>query len=343
MTKVGVIGAGAAAAAAVYVADNTVPDAEVVVLEKSRGVCGRAAARRRNGTVYEYGANYLKSDDERVSTLVTEKFDEGLVEVDGPVWTFDAEGNVSEGRDTDEHKWTYEDGITRLAKHLFGATDADVHRETEAVDVYREGRGWHVTDAEGGDWGPFDSLVVNPPAPQTASLLSESGVEAVERLADAAAGVPYRTVWTAVLHYPFEIYRPYYALVNTDDAHDVGWIAREERKPGHVPDGESLLVVQAAPDWSAERYGEEAEKNVEELAEQTADILGDDRLTEPDWTDHQGWRYALPDEGVGGGEVQGAADEGVYATGDWVAGEARLHAAVRNGLETGEAVALRSE
>jgi hypothetical protein len=34
-----------------------------------------------------------------------------------------------------------------------------------------------------------------------------------------------------------------------------------------------------------------------------------------------------------------AAAEGVYAAGDWVAGEGRVDAALQNGLETGEALA----
>jgi predicted NAD/FAD-dependent oxidoreductase len=335
--EIGVIGAGGGGAAATYVIDNTT-EADVTVFEKSRGVCGRAAARRRDGTVYEYGANYLKDDDERVNELVTEEFDDGLVEVEGPIWTFDAEGNVSEGRDSDERRWTYDDGVTRLAKHLFDATDATVNRGTR-IDGVRYGDGWRLTDDGGGEHGPFEALVVNPPAPQTAELLTETGVGAVDRLGDAAAEVPYRTVWTAVLGYGFEVDAPYYALINTDDGHDIGWVGREGCKPGHVPDGESVLVVQASPEWSTRRYDAPPEENIAELAEKTARLIGDERLAEPDWTDHQGWRYALADEAVSAGAVQEAADEGVYATGDWVAGEARLHAAVRHGLETGERVA----
>jgi renalase len=335
--EIGVIGAGGGGAAATYVVDNTT-EAEVTVFEKSRGVCGRAAARRRDGRVYEYGANYLKGDDERVNELVTEEFNEGLAEVEGDIWTFDAEGNVSEGRGDDERRWTYEDGITRLAKHLFGATDATVRRETRIEDVSYDD-GWWLTDAEGREHGSFEALVVNPPAPQTAELLTGTGVEKVDRLGDSASDVPYRTVWTAVLGYGFEIDVPYYALINTDDRHEIGWVGREECKPGHVPDGESVLVVQASPDWSAERYDAPPEENVAELTEKTARLIGDERLAEPDWTDHQGWRYALADDGVAAGAVGDAADEGVYVTGDWVAGEARLHAAVRHGLETGERVA----
>ncbi|PSP45726.1 NAD/FAD-dependent oxidoreductase, partial [Halobacteriales archaeon QH_1_68_42] len=69
MTDIGIVGAGAAAAAATYVLDETVPDASITVLEKSGGVCGRAATRRRGEVTYDYGANYVKSDDERVVDL----------------------------------------------------------------------------------------------------------------------------------------------------------------------------------------------------------------------------------------------------------------------------------
>ncbi|MFB6272296.1 MAG: NAD(P)/FAD-dependent oxidoreductase [Salinibacter sp.] len=336
--RLGVIGAGSAAAAATYVVDHALPDAEVSVFEKSRGVCGRAAARRRDGTVYEYGANYLKDEDDRVSELVTGEFDEGLVEVDGPIWTFDADGTVSEGRSATQRRWTYADGITRLAKHLFGATGATVQRRTRIVDVSHED-GWRLTDSDGDGYGPFDALLLNPPAPQTADLLSDTGVDAADRLGDAAGTVGYRSVWTAVLGYGFEIDAPYYALINPDKDHDVGWIGREECKPGHVPDGESVLVVQASPQWSTERYNDPPESNVADLARHAAEIIGDRRLADPDWTDHQGWKYALVDEGIRNGALQDAADDGVYGTGDWVAGEARLHTAVRDGLETGEALA----
>jgi predicted NAD/FAD-dependent oxidoreductase len=57
------------------------------------------------------------------------------------------------------------------------------------------------------------------------------------------------------------------------------------------------------------------------------------------WTDHQGWKYALPEGGVRGGPLRESAREGLFATGDWVAGEGRLDAAVQNGLETGLSLA----
>ncbi len=346
MTRIGIVGAGAASAALAHVLDGTT-DADVTVLEKSGGLNGRGATRRHEDLTYDYGANYLKSDDERVNELVRDVLGkDGLVDASDPVYTFDADGEVSEGRDVDGHKWSYEAGLTQIAKRLFGATEARIERRTKVDTVARDGEGedavWHLTDTDGGEWGPFDVLVLNPPAPQTADLLRSADWDDERRdaLLDAVEAVEYRSIWTAVLHYPFELDVPYYALVDTSKDHDVGWVSREECKAGHVPDGESLLVVQASPEWSVEHYDDDPSENVAALAEMTAELVGDERLAEPQWTDHQGWRYALPEEGVLSGPVQSAEKTGLWCIGDWVAGEARLHATIRNGLDTGERLAL---
>jgi predicted NAD/FAD-dependent oxidoreductase len=342
MTRVGVVGAGAGAAALAYALDDAAPTAELTVLEKTGDVCGRAATRRRRGLTYDYGANYLKSDDGRVNDLVREVLGpEGLVDVREPIHTFDSEGVVSPGRDSDDHKWTFEAGLHQVAARLFDATDAAVHRRTRVDDVAREGGAWRLTDADGVTWGPFDALVVNPPAPRTADLLRAAAWDdpRCAALADAAAAVPYRSVWTAVLHYPFELDRPYYGLVNVDKEHDIGWLSREECKPGHVPAGECLLVVQSNNEWAVERYDDPPAENVAALAAAAADVVGDDRIADPDWTDHRGWRYALPEAGVDRDPVAAAQEVGLYPVGDWVAGEGRVHAALRNGLETGERMA----
>jgi len=343
MVDIGMVGAGAAAAAATHVLDATVPDATVTVLEKSGGLCGRAATRRREGGyVYDYGANYVKADDERVVELLTETLDDdGLTDASAPVYTFDESGEVSPGRDADEHKWSYRQGLTQIAKRLFAGTDATVHRRTRVETVTRVGGAWRLRDADGDEWGPFDALLCTPPAPQTADLLADAvwDDEARAALVDAARAVDYRTVWTAVLGYGFRLDRPYYGLVNVDKEHPLGWVSREECKAGHVPAGESVLVAQANHEWSVERYDDDPATNVAALADHVASVVGDDRLADPAWTDHQGWRYALPEAGVDRGPLADAEAAGLYCAGDWVAGEARVHAALRNGLDVGERMA----
>jgi len=339
-SKLAVVGAGGAGAAAAYALRDAAVD--VTVFEKSRGVCGRAATRRKGDCTYEYGANYLKDDDSRVTELVTQALpSEGLVDVEEPIYAFDRNGAVGEGRDSDDHKWTYEAGITQLAKRLFATTDATVHNGVRVETLNRETDGWRVHDADGTDRGRFDALLLTPPAPQTADLLGEADWDHDDcrSLRQTVASVPYRTVVSGMLHYPFELDVPWYAAVNTDKEHDIGWLAREECKPGHVPEGESLLLVQMNEGWSVANYDAHPDRLVEEIAQRTAHLLDDDRLTDPDWTDHQHWRYAQPEATVDRGSLAPAAGHDLYFAGDWVAEEPRLHAAVRNGLETGETLA----
>ncbi|MFC7154284.1 NAD(P)/FAD-dependent oxidoreductase [Halomarina halobia] len=340
--EVAIVGAGAAGAGAAYALRGA--DADVTVFERSSDVSGRAATRRRNGCRYDYGANYVKGDDPRVSRLVTETLAApALVDVETPVWTFDAAGAIEEGRDDDDHKWTYEAGIAGLGRRLLDRTDATVELETRVGGIERDGGGWTLADADGGNLGTYDALLLTPPAPLTAALLDgtawDDGLR--EEVRDAVAAVDYRSVYSAVLHYGFELDRPWYALVNTDREHPVGWVSREEEKRGHVPDGESLLIAQMAPDWSAERLGDDPDAVTADAARLVADLLDDGRIADPDWTDGRGWRYALPNAGIEGDAHRRCEGHGLYVAGDWVVGEGRVHRALRCGLDAGARIAAR--
>jgi predicted NAD/FAD-dependent oxidoreductase len=339
MQEIAIVGAGAAGACAAYALRDA---AAVTVFEKSRGVCGRAATRRHRGCHYDYGANYLRDDDPRVERLVTEVLDtDGLVEVREPIYTFDADGTIAEGRDGDGHRWSYRAGITQFAKRLFARTDARVELETRVGRLARASEDWRVLDDDRDHLGTFDAVVLTPPAPQTAALLDATAWDHPVRtdLQAAVEAVEYRPVYSALLHYPFEVELPYYALINTDRDHALGWLSREECKPGHVPDGESLLVAQMGPDWSRRRYDDDPDDVVADATSVVADLLDDDRLRDPDWTDHQGWRYALPEEGIAAGACDRASEYDLHFAGDWVAGEGRIHAAARTGLDVGQALA----
>ena len=337
-THVGIVGAGAAGAAAAYALRDA--DATVTILEKSGGVCGRAATRRNEGCRYDHGANYVKDADEWTASLIRGLDTDGLVDIEEPVWTFDAGGEIAEGHGNDGKKWTWSAGITQLAKRLLARTDATVHRRTRVESVERTGETWRLTDTDGVDHGPFDVLLLTPPAPQTADLLEATAWDddRLGPLVDAVDAVPYRTIRTLVLHYPFRESYPWYGLVNTDREHAVGWLSREECKPGHVPDGESLLVVQMSPAWSDAHYDDPADDAAAAAADHAASLLCDDRYRDPDWVDDQGWRYALPDEAAAADPVRAAEPAGLYAAGDWVAGEGRVTAALRSGHAVGERI-----
>lgn len=334
--EIGIIGAGVAGIGVAYELRDT--STEVTLVEKSRGVGGRAATRRQDGCVYDHGANYITPDPDLEAFMRAAGPDsdgERLTEIEEPVWTFDSSGAVSPGEERDRPALTYEDGITRFAKTVLSSTDATLELETRVESIARDGGRWRV-ESEEERYG-FDALVLTPPAPQTAALLENADWDAPLRreLVDAIESVPYRTVLSVILHYPFEIDRPYYALVNTDKDHEIGWCSREECKSGHVPDGESILIVQMAPEWSLERYGEPEEAITEAAAGCVADLLDEPRLANPDWTDCGRWRHALPDDGVDTEDLDRAADDALFVAGDWVAGDGRVGVAFENGRELG--------
>jgi len=332
-----IVGAGLAACGLAYGLRSEPVD--VTILEKSRGVGGRAATRRNAGCRYDHGANYIKDSDDRTTELLETLGDEGLVDITEPVWTFDATGEITPSDRQETHKWTWNEGITQFAKRLLAETDVALKNTTRVETLARDDGEWTLTDTDGREHGPFDAVALTPPAPQTAELLAETTIngETTAALADVTAAVravPFRTIRTFVLQYPFELDRPYYALVNTDREHEIGWLARESCKPGHIPAGQTVLIVQMAPDWSTNHYDEPLESATEGVAAMVAELLDDTRLREPGWVDDQGWRYALPDESLDGQTARKVESDGLYLTGDWLVGTGRAHQAVWNGVDT---------
>ena len=338
--QVAVVGAGAAGVGVADALGEVAVDA--TLFEKARGVGGRAATRRKHGCRYDHGANYVKEADDRTVELLRSLGEDGLVDVGKPVWTFDADGRIEPGDEGRGHrgKWTWEAGITQFTKRVFARSGATLHTSTRTESLSRRDGDWWLRDAGGGDHGPYDAVVLTPPAPQTAALLDATDWDDPrrERLADAVRAVPYRSIRSFLLHYDFEREYPWYGLVNPDREHDVGWLSREELKPGHVPDGESLFVVQTSPEWSATHFDDDREAVAPDVADAVAELLEEPDRRDPDWVDDQRWRYALPDDAVDADALADGRAAGLFFAGDWLVGEGRVHEAFWNGVDVGERV-----
>jgi renalase len=334
-----VVGAGAAGVAAAYgLRDER---AEVTVLEKSRGVCGRAATRRRDGRRYDHGSSHLPVRGDRTAALVDALGEEGRVDVAAPVWTLGPDGAVVEDDPEPVRRVAWETGMTQLAKRVLARTGATVERETRVRALDRDERGWRVSDEEGGSWGPFDALLLTPPAPQTASLLAATGwsSERAIRLREVVGSVGYRGGRSVVLGYDQPLDRPWFGLRAATADQPVRWVGRESAKPGHVPEDEALLVVQLGDEWAREHGDDPLDAVAPGVAERVAAALGEPWLAEPAWTDGQRWRYARPESAPPSESSRVGEDDGLYLAGDWVAGEGRVDAALRTGFDAAERIA----
>jgi predicted NAD/FAD-dependent oxidoreductase len=342
MARIAIVGAGVSGLAAAY-GLRTLP-VEVIVFEKSRGYGGRAATRGRYGNRYDHGANYFTPTSERVERLVTAHLPtDGLVEIGRPIWQFDEDGTLCRPASVveDQPKWTYRQGISRLGKLLARYSRAEVESQTRIERIVDTGSHWRLRAADGSSYAPFDAVVLTPPAPQTAAILANAEVEGarIDRLRQAVASVSYTSQFSYVFAFDRALSRPggFFGAISDSDQHPLSWIGFEHDKPGHVKSGYSMLVVQTAPGWTAERVDREPDGFVPDVKEWAEDVLVCD-LRHPTWYDVQRWRYARPTSALSGEMVASGADLGLFLAGDSVAGMGEVGEALETGLDAAEAV-----
>jgi len=346
---VAIIGAGVSGLAAAWrLSQSGTPS---VVFEKSRGLSGRAATRRKNGHHYDHGANFFRLDDPVVANLLQHELSaDGLVEIPGDVRTFDAAGSITPGDPAHNAipKWTYRDGISTLGKQLLAASPlSHVTRETHISKIDRHDGKWRLEDHNGNHLGSWRHLVLTIPPPQCAELLRNSAIES--DLTAFLDGIPYHPQFSFILGYdhPPLRNRDYHALVNSDGSHPLAWLSFEEDKPGHIAGDASVMVAQMSPAWTTNHYDTPPEKLIDKVVQIISHLL-DHHLPHPTWWDSQRWRYAHPVRG----DHPTASDTGqdtdtlwlgrlarsLHLAGDGLVGKGRIPLAIKTGLEAAERI-----
>ncbi len=332
---VGIVGAGLAGLAAAHALGAA--SVASVVVEKSRGVGGRAATRWRDidGTRWrvDHGAQVFTPEPgsraDQLTRAVTEP-----VEIEGPVVPFSADGTVrpDDARTGGPPRLCFADGYAALARSIADATPGlDLHLSTTVTALACADDGtWTIaaTDSDGQavTLGPFRAVVLTPPSPQAAAHAP------FDDLAQALAAVTYRSQFGIVLAFDTPVALPHgaYALVNAPaDGHAVAWLADETRKPNRAPDGAGLLVAQMSDAWTQAHYDADRADVVTAATEHIEALAG--ALPARLWADTQRWRYSLPDGGVRAARAGEA--RGLYVAGDAVAGQGRAHLALETGLD----------
>jgi len=339
--RVAIIGAGIAGLAAAHRLMAIRPDVELVVFEKGGEIGGRAATRRLHGATFDHGAQYLKTPTPELRRFITTTLGHAtLVDINRPVWIFDGAGRISPGdpRENAEPKWTYTDGLARLASEL--AAGLDVRREAHVERLAAGSSGDSILYSHAGaELGRADTVLLTPPAPQTMALLARSQLplDRLDSLHAELGRVRYRRCLSVTLGYPqLPREQPFYALVNTDRQHPISWLAYEHLKPGRDMAGQGVLIAQMAPAWSSDHWEDDLPTLAAATAELVSTLLGED-LRQPAWCDRQGWRYALPDGGCDVDRLH--ADDGLFFAGDYVAGQGRVHLAIESGWKAAERMA----
>lgn len=325
MPSIAIIGAGCSGLAAAH----TLQDAgyTVTLFEKNDDAGGRATTGKRDGFIYDYGAQYIKGGSLASERLVTERFhSEDLIDIGKPVWIFDGEGRIQEGDSVQnaDPKWTYRDGLVTFARkmaegldvrfgmHVMRVVQLITMDELSEAEFYISswphtnlgGRyfqlrtfGWSFSAAREYAEGVFDQLLITLPAPQAIELIDAKLVsyDLREVILSYLLRVRYNPLLSVMLGYEKRpSTRPYYALVNTDKAHAISWLAWEHEKSAErVPPGAGLLIAQMAPQYTLDHWDRPDGEIVEDVQKLVTALIREP-LPEPVFTDVQRWRYALP-------------------------------------------------
>ncbi len=276
-----IIGAGVAGtAAATRLRRN---GGDVLVLEKSRGLGGRAATRRWDDRPVDHGAQFFTARSEEFRAQVGEWMARDVCHE----WTRGfhqfRDGELAPP-DGDLHpRYACREGMSSLARTMAAAQEIDVERQAKIAAVHHESGVWLLSCEEGREFR-CRTLIVTCPPPQGALLLAAVSARAAEMLREAsmdpclavAARFPRReTVWRGI---------------QSDDA-VLSWIGNDTSKRPELHAGQTIVVMHASPEFSRENYETPENDVMAKILDRASEISGQD-LRGPEAVFLQRWRYA---------------------------------------------------
>lgn len=303
---IAVIGAGLSGLACARLLAES--GAKVRIFEKSRGLGGRMATRRREAVQFDHGAQYATVRDADFQRLIG-----GLAENGGAApWP-------AASRAKAERCWVGVPSMTAIAHGLGQGLEVRTETRIEGLDKSRAG--WRLAGAD----GAFDAVVLALPEPQARALWPA--------LSERTAAVAYAPCLTAMaafgrrLETATDFYPP-------EDHPRLALAARDSAKPGRSADPD-CWVLHATPQYSGKRLENDPSETARSLLADFRALIGFCEANPIFLAGHR-WRYAQVRTPLGQDFVwDGAARLG--ACGDWcIAG--RLEAAFLSGRALAKAI-----
>ena len=316
-----VVGAGVAGLRAARTL--TAAGVRTLVLDKSRGLGGRAATRRLHGAVADHGAQYFTARDPRFQRQVDLWEREGALQV----WARGFHTLTSEGLKTPREghpRYAFAAGMNTFGK-LLGEGLA-VTRSANVVGLVRTDGGWGV-QLEDGTFKHAKRALLNLPAPQALELAGSSLTQETKAALGAVTFAPCLALMAGFAEPP----PAWRGVVVEDETNPLSWIACDSSKR-RTPE-QTVLVLHGNPAFS-QNFLETPEAALPEMLEVAA-TLG---FSEPTWTALQRWRYAKVTQPLKQSHnAPYSQNDTLFFCGDWCGG-AKLEAAYLSGLEVAGAI-----
>ncbi|MDO8907215.1 MAG: FAD-dependent oxidoreductase [Pseudohongiella sp.] len=264
-----IVGAGVAGlSCARLLADSGV---RVTIFEKSSGPGGRMSTRRFEATPdkqmqwqCDHGAQYFTARSPAFVDQVKRWEDAGVVASWQPeLRTIGRRPDTPAAASRINHRYVGTPRMTSPARHL--ATGLNLISGARVVAIRHSDQGWFlIQENTPAPAGPFRDLVLAIPAQQAADLLglltlnSDPCAPATQALT-ACRKHALRPCWALMLNFrhpqsagdrPDTGFDAVFVNPATDQNHIVSWIARDNSKPGRLPNQGETWVLHASPEWS---------------------------------------------------------------------------------------------
>jgi len=260
----------------------------VLVLEKSRGLGGRAATRRWDGLPVDHGAQFFTARSAAFQEQAREWLSAGVCHEWATGFHQYRNGRLEPPQDDGHPRYACRNGMSSLGKAIAGSAQIPVEFGVRATSLECESGHWKIIVENGASFHARRLVVAIPP-PQAAELLGTHSPEFLRSIQTApclalAARYPQRNLdWHGI---------------QSDDP-CVSWIGHDTSKRPGLHAGQSVVVIHAQPEFSRTHFSAHEETTARQLLGKASEISGHD-LRQPAATFLQRWRYATTTTASGG-------------------------------------------
>lgn len=257
---------------------------QVLVLEKSRGLGGRAATRRWESLPVDHGAQFFTARSDAFRAQVAAWVKSGVCHE----WCRGLH-RYSEGAlfapEADHHpRYACRAGMSALASALAEADGTTIERQSKVTKVHCQNRLWTLTCEDGKAFRTRRLILTSPP-PQGANLLAEAAPAA----ADLLRGISIDPCLAVAAQFPRRAI-PWHGIQSNDAT--ISWIGHDTAKRPDLHPDRTIIVMHASPGFSRTHYDEPEDKIGKALLVRASEIAGQDFL-HPESIFLQRWRYAM--------------------------------------------------
>lgn len=298
---------------------------KVVVLDKSRGLGGRMATRRLQGTHADHGVCYLKPKSAQFQELLNQLVDRKVLRV----WT-DAIHELNQQVQLPQNQspcYAAPNGITAIAKFLSIGLTLRLNHRVERLEARN---GWQL-HCETGEVISAHAIVIAIPAPQAAVICESIDQDFVEQL----KAVEYSPCISAIALYPAErqaeIERLGWKAIVCPSDPALSWIGIDSTK--QLNPVQPAIVIQSNANFATQHLDDSDLQQVGERLLQGAAEMTEQWFAHPEVLQVHRWRYAFPVNPILDKYLAANTSNPLVCTGDWCGGN-RVESAFQAGLAT---------